>query len=189
MADTPAKFPYADELPAEVKDRGNDVFAKLAAADAELAGIEADRAALRQRAVSTAVGEKSQQLTERSIRMLRAKAKSHEAIIAWLPAYADGLRAMKDKRGADLEAVRAKVKADLVSIGYVDAPIEHGVRGTIRPGWIMAHPKFIEAQERFGSVETMQVQSVVRNMAESHTKAIDAANVELTAIQERILQN
>lgn len=117
---------------------------------------------------------------------------THRAAIAMLLQTELGLRRRFDDLEASFhvelqEAVTAaseahgvaqrEVTEGLVALGYVDAPLTHGIRGSIPPGFLQIHPRVIEALERSHELS-----------AQSQSRELKAANLHaLAAIEEELI--
>lgn len=67
--------------------------------------------------------------------------------------YREALTAAVDAAWEAVQQTEADVRKRLVSIGYVDLPVHHGVRGTIVPDFVNRHPEMLEARDRYQSLK------------------------------------
>lgn len=66
--------------------------------------------------------------------------------------YREALDAAIDAAWKEVEQIEADVRKRLVSIGYVDIPVTHGIRGAIIPDFLNRHPEVLEARDRYQSL-------------------------------------
>lgn len=99
-----------------------------------------------------------------------------------LPEIRAAIRKAHDVAIATHEKVQAELRQALVGLGYVDAPVTHGIQGTIEPGWIMKHPKVREAR---GYADELAAMAGSSHQERDNGTAIADVLATLTAIRDR----
>ncbi len=102
---------------------------------------------------------------------------------------AEVLQQMSEDRGGAIDKaerhigkLEAKVKEDLLAIGYVEAPLSEHVAGKIQPGWIAAHPRVHAARNELMSLRSKQNDTAIN---QQNQQAMVRLRAELERIRDR----
>ena len=182
----------AGELPRQLRERGEALHEKLAAAEAALQEVQRQREVMQESELNDALVDRAKKLNAREVELLKQQQRILFELDDFFPTYAEAITALPRQKTEQeiayerFEAAKADVVKKLVNIGYVDTDDMQTI-GRITPGMLLAHPVVAAERMQHDAISARMQGSDVAGVGPNPFPAMALeVNQKLDAIKQRL---